>query len=189
MDISVHDFREVLIRKQTNNFGLALCVVFSGVVEMGRMPLRILILCFVMLPLGILPTNIADITSEIRNYDGIVKLENPSSLVWSEDFDDGVFDDSWNFSIERPMPYTIGAGNFSTEDGTLRSEGDRFNIASYNSTTEYGTWSFDIDIDSQATTPEIIIVFIVKNWNYDYWHVDNYLINIITGLYDGDATP
>ncbi len=79
-----------------------------------------------------------------------------AEVVWSEDFDDGDID-GW----------TIVQGNFSVEDGTLRSIVEEFHYAErwflsvmyHPSTIAVGTWSFDFMFDSPSESPVIVVDF------------------------------
>ncbi|MHA2428993.1 MAG: hypothetical protein ACXADB_13300 [Candidatus Hermodarchaeia archaeon] len=85
--------------------------------------------------------------------------EGHAEVVWSDDFEDGDTE-GWN----------IAQGNFSVEDGTLRStvEGkvpgaslDRqyLSLAYHPSTVSVGTWSFDYMYDGSLDAPELAVNF------------------------------
>ncbi len=111
--------------------------------------------------------------------------------VWSYDFDDGNFSDWRVYGIEgKTLPFSNPPGNFTTEDGALRSNstGEVFSIATHNSSVAYGTWSFDVDV-VDTYNHEIVIPFIMIEWNLEIWMKLAYFLQIVTGMYDNSPQP
>jgi len=76
-----------------------------------------------------------------------------ADVMWSDNFNDGI-PDGWTFfgyeSIASPIKTE---GNFSAASGMLTVLDDDINVARYNSTTNVGTWSFDMFVpDDDAGT-------------------------------------
>jgi hypothetical protein len=78
-----------------------------------------------------------------------------AEVVWSEDFEDGDLEGWW-----------IAQGNFSVEDGTLRSTVEEsfqkvmfLSVIWHPSTVAVGTWSWDWMFDSPNDSPEIVVDF------------------------------
>ncbi|MCK5240347.1 MAG: hypothetical protein KAR33_12395 [Candidatus Thorarchaeota archaeon] len=76
-----------------------------------------------------------------------------SAEVWSDDFNDGDISDWTIFGVNFSQAtggllnnLEFADGNFSVEDGSLRATGPAVSNAWINSTTAYGTWSFDVDV-------------------------------------------
>jgi hypothetical protein len=118
-----------------------------------------------------------------------VNQNTPSAEVWSRDFDDGNISDWTIFAIDDGVPYNEYPGNFSAEDGALRAGGDHFNIALFNTSVAYGMWNFDVYVVDQAVDHEIVIPFILVEYNMDRYLMQAYFFQIVTGLYRGDDTP
>ncbi|MHA2210727.1 MAG: hypothetical protein ACXABV_16360 [Candidatus Thorarchaeota archaeon] len=74
-----------------------------------------------------------------------------ADLVWEDNFDDGTYEPEWTtFGYANiTSPVEIG-GNFSAADYTLKVLDDDFNVARHESTTNVGTWSFDMFIPAEA---------------------------------------
>ena len=69
--------------------------------------------------------------------------------VWSDNFDDEVLDGWTIFAYENITIGPIIDGNFSADGGRLTSMDDDINIARHNSTTNVGTWSFDMYVPNK----------------------------------------
>jgi hypothetical protein len=63
---------------------------------------------------------------------------------WSEDFQSGLLTDWTTFAMEDPQNGPVIEGNFTIEDGALKSLDNDINFAEHNSTVNVGTWSFDM---------------------------------------------
>jgi hypothetical protein len=67
-----------------------------------------------------------------------------ATVIWSDDFDDGVLD-SWTlFGYENMESPVKIEGNFSASSQMLTVLDDGLNCARHNSTVNVGTWSFDM---------------------------------------------
>jgi hypothetical protein len=120
-----------------------------------------------------------------------VNQSTSAAEVWSCDFDDGNISDWSIYGIEGQYPpYTNPPGNFTTEDGVLRSNstGEVFSIATHNSSVAYGTWSFDVDV-VDTYNHEIVIPFIMIEWDLADWGIQDYFFQIVTGMYQSSDQP
>ena len=92
-------------------------------------------------------------------------IPSSAATVWSDDFDDGNLDD-----------WTIIQGNFSVDNGLLHATED-WNRIDHTSSVSYGTWSFDLYLNS-GTTPEghslCRILFISGDPDPEFNHTTNY---------------
>ncbi|MHA2264424.1 MAG: hypothetical protein ACXAEN_18685, partial [Candidatus Thorarchaeota archaeon] len=81
----------------------------------------------------------------------LVARNEPTAVVWSDDFNDGNMDGWTTHEISGQPP------NFTIVDGVVYSEHgeDLLNVASHESSVAYGTWSFDVYIN-RLTGVEII---------------------------------
>ena len=64
--------------------------------------------------------------------------------VWSDNFDDENLDGWTIFAYTNGTSLVTKAGNFSAAGGVMTVLDDDINVARYNSTTNVGTWSFDM---------------------------------------------
>jgi hypothetical protein len=71
--------------------------------------------------------------------------------VWSDDFDDGNYDGWSVLAYESATSLVTIEGNFSATSGMLTVLDDDFQRARINSTTNVGTWSFDMYVPEGAT--------------------------------------
>ncbi|MFW9925771.1 MAG: hypothetical protein ACFFDM_03275 [Candidatus Thorarchaeota archaeon] len=113
-----------------------------------------------------------------------------SAEVWSDNFDDRDISD-WNiYGINGTQPFTVVPGNFTAEDGVLRANGTElaWSIAARDSPVAYGTWRFDVDVVDNYNH-EIVIAFFQLVWSLDVWGIDGYFVQIVTGMYGGNAQP
>jgi hypothetical protein len=110
-----------------------------------------------------------------------------AEVVWSDDFEDGDTE-GWN----------IAQGNFSAEDGTLRStvEGkvqganpdyQYLSLAYYPSTVSVGTWSFDYMYDGSRDVPELAVNFM--SLTQTTWVLNPRSIGECYGVYVGWFRP
>ncbi|NHI84120.1 MAG: hypothetical protein EAX81_07440 [Candidatus Thorarchaeota archaeon] len=61
-----------------------------------------------------------------------IRYSEPAAIEWSDDFEDGNYDE-----------WTVNRGGYSATDGVMRGTYSSFNWAHHSSTTALGTWSFD----------------------------------------------
>jgi hypothetical protein len=108
---------------------------------------------------------------------------SPAAVVFSYDFEDGNLSDWFFFSIDDGAPYTVYPGNVTVVDGEMVMGADHYNIAMVNSSVAYGTWSFDIFVVDQPIDHEIVIPFILIEYNTDAYMMQSYFLQIITGHY------
>lgn len=118
-----------------------------------------------------------------------VNQNTTAAEVLSRNFDDGNISDWTIYAIDNGVPYNIYPGNYSAEDGTLRSGGDHFNIALLNCSVAYGTWNFDVYVVDQPIDHEIVIPFILIEYTSELYLKQAYFFQVVTGLYRGDDQP
>ncbi|MFW9793924.1 MAG: hypothetical protein ACFFEE_06475 [Candidatus Thorarchaeota archaeon] len=113
-----------------------------------------------------------------------------SAEVWSDNFDDHDISDWTIYGINGTRPFDVVPGNFTAEDGVLRANGTElaWSIAARNSSVAYGTWTFDVDVVDNYKH-EIVIPFIIIEWNLEIWARRAYFVQVVTGEYMGDPTP
>ena len=111
-----------------------------------------------------------------------VDQNTTAAEVISHNFDDGNISDWTIFAIDDGVPYNNYPGNFSADDGTLRSGGDHFNIALLNCSVAYGTWNFSVYVVDQPIDHEIVIPFILVEYNMDRYLMQAYFFQIVTGM-------
>ena len=87
-------------------------------------------------------------------------------VVWSDNSDDGNFDD-----------WTVTQGDFSAADNSLRGTGAGWNFASHLSSVAYGTWIFDVDVTE--TDDDHFYVYILSHFG------SNYRFSIFTDAFPG----
>lgn len=87
-----------------------------------------------------------------------------ADLVWEDNFDD--LDDWTIFGYENDTsPVEIG-GNFSAASGMLEVLDDDFNVARHESTTNVGTWSFDMFVPDDVPDDGFFYVDFMSNGSY-----------------------
>jgi hypothetical protein len=120
----------------------------------------------------------------------IVRVEQMelSAEVWSENFDDHNISDWSVFGVTGDLPFDAFPGNFTAEEGVLRANGseDIFSVATKNSSVAYGTWSFDVEV-VETSHHEIVIPFIMLEYDLEDWFQRCYFIQILSGLYGGSS--
>ena len=67
-----------------------------------------------------------------------------ADVVWEDNFDDGILDGWTILGYENSTSPVEIEGNISAASGMLKVLDDDMNIARHNSTTNVGTWSFDL---------------------------------------------
>lgn len=109
---------------------------------------------------GIIPLLVAIMVLMSFTIVGVVS--SPQTVSWSDDFSDGNLD-GW----------TIQNGNFSVVNGTLLAAGgiifdyyDPLNQISHPSSIAYGTWSFDVKVNTTSiATVEVFDVYLaIEEW-------------------------
>ena len=98
-------------------------------------------------------------------------------LSWSDDFEDGNFDDWLTYggrAGEEKLP-----GNFTIIDGALFAQGPLWNYAFQDSEVVTGTWSLDIYLVDRGN--EVLVSFIVENHTLDGYWKNSYIIEFYTG--------
>ncbi|MFW9793925.1 MAG: hypothetical protein ACFFEE_06480 [Candidatus Thorarchaeota archaeon] len=113
----------------------------------------------------------------------------PADVVIEYNFDDGNLSDwSW-FAIDDDVPYNWYPGNVTAVNGTMKHGPDHWNIAFVNSSVAYGTWSLDVFVEDQPIDHEIVIPFILIEYNNESYLRQAYIIQIITGYYPSFLFP
>jgi len=104
-----------------------------------------------------------------------LEFTTSQGLSWSDDFQDGNFDD-WLTNGET-IP-----GNFTIMDGALFAQEVSWNLAFHDSEVVTGTWSMDIyAVDREHH--EILVPFILENYTkQDIWK-NGYIVQLLTGPY------
>jgi len=114
----------------------------------------------------------------------------PSTIVWSDDFNDGDISDWTVFGKDhsKDPPEITSDGNFSVADGTLRAIGPEENHAYIESSTAYGTWSFDVYVVD--TNRHRFFVGFMSTSNFsDVFGVYDYALGFVTGDWIGYVSP
>ena len=108
-----------------------------------------------------------------------VSSQDPS---WSDDFQDGNFDD-WT-TISQPIGVfdVWYPGNFSIINGALTAQYPEWNLALHENMVAYGTWSFDL-FAVDAESDEIVVYFIVGEHSVEDYLKDAYGIQLLLGPY------
>jgi hypothetical protein len=140
--------------------------------SLTRLGIPLILLCFI----GFLGLNQAFFTSQ-------------AILVWWDDFNDGNHS-GWMIlgAIDTGPDYVLGSGNFSAADGTLLCTGPNLNIAFYDSSVAYGTWSFDVLV-VPGSKRFIMIIFIGDNYDINDYVSNGYVLTIGLGNYGGEVEP
>ena len=115
-----------------------------------------------------------------------------ADTVWCDDFDDEETD-GWETEIldwDLYDPFTGEAVDFDTSAGTLKAPGDTpgniWYLATHESTQDYGTWSFDVNI---VDTPwEHFYVFLMTDDWADYPY-KAYSYDIVISTEHGSPDP
>ncbi|MFX1582063.1 MAG: hypothetical protein ACFFCJ_07555, partial [Promethearchaeota archaeon] len=89
-----------------------------------------------------------------------------AALVWTDDFDDGNFDD-----------WTISQGDFTAADNSLRATAAGWNFAIHSSTVAYGRWIFDVE--ATETPSDHFYVYLMS------YIGSNYRFSIFTDAFPG----
>ncbi|MFW9847577.1 MAG: hypothetical protein ACFFF4_00450 [Candidatus Thorarchaeota archaeon] len=114
----------------------------------------------------------------------------PSTEVWSDNFNDGNISDWTIFGLNTSAdpPTDSDQGDFSVDDGSLRANGTVWNNVYIESTTAYGTWSFDVDVVD--TPAHHFYVGFMSTTNYsDVYEVYDYALMFVTDSWEGYAAP
>ena len=143
--------------------------VMKGGVGLRKSNSLILVVVIVMFLLVSIPLNYLSIIEEqIASSEGNSKY-TPSTIVWSDNFDDENIDDWEVFGVYRePDPDEVIAGSFSVEGGILRATGGNWTYMGFNSSVAYGTWSFDIDVQDMVNDDHFPVWFVSSQFNDDW---------------------
>ena len=90
-----------------------------------------------------------------------------ATVIWEDNFDDGTYEPEWTiFGYDDwDSPVEIG-GNFSAASGMLTILDDDFNVARHESTTNVGTWSFDMFVPDDFPDDGFFYVDFMSNGSY-----------------------
>jgi hypothetical protein len=97
-------------------------------------------------------------------------FSTPVTAVWSDNFDNGNYND-----------WEVLTGNFSLVTGALKGTGERLDQhrVRHVSPTAYGTWSFDLSLNTSSLTEEHLNVFfmssIFSNSNQDGYYLTTWI--------------
>ena len=103
------------------------------------------------------------------NYTDVKSIHVPAGVVWSDNFDDEDISD-WQLFVHNltANPDTLEPGNSTAEGGVLRHIGVEWSYAGHNSSVAFGTWSFDVDIQSPDDEYHFYIAFISEIYDDDW---------------------
>jgi hypothetical protein len=118
-----------------------------------------------------------------------LKHYNPADLMFSYDFDDENLSDWYSFAIDDGIPYNVYPSNISVVNGSMKMQGDHWNIALVNSSVAYGSWSFDVFVEDVPVDHEIVIPFILIEYVTDLYLMQAYFFQIVTGNYHNFLIP
>jgi hypothetical protein len=142
----------------------------------------------VLLTLIATPSCISDMETEAIGLDEM-NLLTPSTIVWSESFENDL--DDWSiYGINHTAdPDYLIDGNFSINGGVLRATGPEWNHASHNSSVAFGTWSFDVDVQKPVDEFHFYVAFSVAHFSQRDLDEERLSPGYAVGFYIIDTGP
>ena len=121
------------------------------------------IVMLVVVSLGYTPDAASTVTTDA------ISMSIPSSVVWSDNFDDEDISDWQLFTVNGSVsPITLHPGSSTAEGGVLRHMGLEWSYAGHNSSIAFGTWVFDLDIQDPYDGYHFYILFSSEVFDDDW---------------------